>query len=188
MIDANELRKGTTFTDDGNLYKVLDYSHHKMARGGATIRVKVRDLQSGATYERTYNGGERVEDIRLEHTEAQYLYSDGPLYYFMDTETYEQPALNQEQLEDIIPYLTENMVVKISSYEGKPIEIEIPITVDMEVVETEPGFAGDTAQGATKPVTLTTGLVVQAPLFIETGDIIRVDTRIGEYITRVETG
>jgi elongation factor P len=185
MIDANALRKGTTFTDDGELYKVLDYSHNKTARGSATIRVKVRNLRSGATYEKTYNGGERVEDISLEHSEAQYLYNDGNLYYFMDTETYEQPALNQEALEDVIPYLTENMVVKISTYQGEPIEIEIPITVDLEVVETEPGFAGDTAQGATKPITLSTGLTVQAPLFINAGDTVRIDTRTGQYITRV---
>lgn len=185
MIDANALRKGTTFTDDGELYKVLDYSHNKTARGSATIRVKVRNLRSGATYEKTYNGGERVEDISLDHSEAQYLYNDGNLYYFMDTETYEQPALNQEALEDVIPYLTENMVVKISTYQSEPIEIEIPITVDLEVVETEPGFAGDTAQGATKPITLSTGLTVQAPLFINAGDTVRVDTRTGQYITRV---
>lgn len=185
MIDANALRKGTTYTDDGALYKVLDYTHNKTARGSATIRVKVRNLRSGATYEKTYNGGERVEDISLEHSEAQYLYNDGNLYYFMDTETYEQPALNQEALEDVIPYLTENMVVKISTYQNEPIEIEIPITVDMEVVETEPGFAGDTAQGATKPITLSTGLIVQAPLFINEGDTVRVDTRTGQYITRV---
>ncbi len=185
MIEVNALRKGTTFTLEDELYKVLDYSHHKIARGGATIRVKVRNLRTGATYEKTFNGGERVEDIRLDHSEAQYLYNDGDLYYFMDTETYEQPALNKELLEEIIPYLTENMVVKISTYNSEPIDIDIPLTVELEVVETEPGFAGDTAQGATKPVTLSTGLVVQAPLFVNVGDTIRVDTRTGQYITRV---
>lgn len=185
MIEVNALRKGTTFTHEGELFKVLDYSHNKTARGGATIRVKVRNLRSGATLEKTFNGGERVEDISLEHSEAQYLYNDGDLYYFMDTETYEQPALNKETVEDIIPYLTEGMIVKISTYNGEPIEIEIPITVDLEVIEAEPGFAGDTAQGATKPVTLSTGLVVQAPLFVNIGDTIRVDTRTAQYITRV---
>ncbi len=185
MIDVNALRKGTTFTTDGELFKVLDYTHNKTARGGATIRVKVRNMRSGATLEKTFNGGERVEDVRLDHTEAQYLYTDGDLYHFMDTETYEQPAFNKEVVEDIIPYLTENMVVKVSSYNGEPIEIEIPITVDLEVIEAEPGFAGDTAQGATKPVTVSTGLVVQTPLFVEIGDVIRIDTRTGAYITRV---
>jgi elongation factor P len=185
MIEVNALRKGTTFTHENELYKVLDYTHNKTARGGATIRVKVRNLRSGASYEKTFNGGERVEDIRLDHNEAQYLYNDGDLYFFMDTETYEQPALNKEILEDIIPYLTENMVVKISSYNGEPIDIEIPITVELEVTETEPGFAGDTAQGATKSATVSTGLEVQVPLFVNIGDVIRIDTRTGAYITRV---
>ena len=185
MISANDLRKGTTYTEDGDLFKVLDFSHNKTARGGATIRVKVFNLRSGASFEKTYNGGERVQDIRLDHSQAQYLYNDGDLYYFMDTQTFEQPAINKEVLEEIIPYLTENMEVKISSYEGEPIDIEIPVTVDLEVVETEPGFAGDTAQGATKPATLSTGLVVQTPLFVNIGDFIRVDTRTGAYVTRV---
>lgn len=185
MIDANALRKGTTFTHDGEIYKVLDYSHHKIARGGATIRVKVRNLRSGATYEKTFNGGERVEDIRLDHAEAQYLYNDGELYYFMDTETYEQPAISADRLTEVIPYLTEQMVVKLSTYETELLDIEIPITVDLEVTEAEPGFAGDTAQGATKQVTVSTGLQVQTPLFVNIGDVIRIDTRSGEYITRV---
>ena len=185
MIDVNALRKGTTFTYDNELFKVLDYTHNKTARGGATIRVKVLNLRSGAIYEKTFNGGERVEDIRLDHAEAQYLYNDGDLYYFMDTETYEQPAFNKEVLEHIIPYLTENLVVKISSYNNEPIDIEIPLTVELEVVDAEPGFAGDTAQGATKPVTVSTGLVVQTPLFVQIGDVIRIDTRTAAYITRV---
>lgn len=185
MIEVNALRKGTTFTHENELYKVLDYTHNKTGRGGATIRVKVRNLRSGATYEKTFTGGERVEDIRLDHTEAEYLYNDGELYYFMDKETFEQPAFNRETLEDIIPYLTENMVVKISSYNGEAIDIEIPMTVELEVVSTEPGFAGDTATGATKPATVTTGLQVQVPLFVSVGDMIRIDTRTGSYLTRV---
>lgn len=185
MIEANALRKGATFTEDGELYKVLDYSHHKMARGGATIRVKVRNLRSGSTTEKTYNGGERVQDVSLEHNTAQYLYNDGELYYFMDTETYEQPAISAERLADIIPYLTESMVVKLSSYNNELLDIEIPLTVELEVTEAEPGFAGDTAQGATKQVTVSTGLKVQTPLFVEIGDVIRIDTRTGEYLTRV---
>jgi elongation factor P len=185
MIEANALRKGTTFSQDNDIYKVLDYTHNKTARGGATIRVKVQNLRSGAIFEKTFNGGERVQDISLEHSQAQYLYNDGDLYYFMDTETYEQPAIHKEGLTDIIPYLDENMEVKISTYDGEPIDIEIPITVDLEVIDAEPGFAGDTAQGATKPVTVSTGLVVQTPLFVNVGDKIRIDTRNGAYITRV---
>ncbi|MDH3676163.1 MAG: elongation factor P [Anaerolineae bacterium] len=185
MIEANALRKGTTFSQDNDIYKVLDYTHNKTARGGATIRVKVQNLRSGAIFEKTFNGGERVQDISLEHSQAQYLYNDGDLYYFMDTETYEQPAIHKEGLTDIIPYLDENMEVKISTYDGEPIDIEIPITVDLEVIDAEPGFAGDTAQGATKPVTVSTGLVVQTPLFVNVGDKIRIDTRTGAYITRV---
>jgi elongation factor P len=185
MIDVNALRKGTTFAYDNEILKVMDYSHNKTARGGATIRVKVRNLRTGSLYERTFNGGERVEDVKLEHTEAEYLYNDGEFYYFMDTKTYEQPAVAAERLADFIPYLTENMTVKMSSYNGELLDIEIPITVELEVTEAEPGFAGDTAQGATKQVTVSTGLQVQTPLFINIGDIIRIDTRTGEYLTRV---
>ena len=185
MLEANALRKGTTFTESGDLFKVLDYSHNKTARGSATIRVKVQNLRSGAIFEKTFNGGERVRDISLEYIQAQYLYNDGELYYFMDTETFEQPAINQSLLTEIIPYMVPNMEVKISMYEGEPIDIDIPITVDLEVIEAEPGFAGDTAQGATKPVTVSTDLVVQTPLFVNIGDTIRIDTRTGAYITRV---
>ncbi len=185
MIEVNALRKGTTFTHDGELYKVLEFTHNKTGRGGATIRTKVVNLRTGAIYEKTFSGGERVEDISLDHTEAQYLYNDGDLYYFMDTKTYEQPVFSREVIEDIIPYLTEGMKVKISSYQGEALDIEIPTTIELEVVETEPGFAGDTATGATKPVTVSTGLVVQTPLFVNVGDVIRIDTRTGSYLTRV---
>ena len=185
MIEANKLRKGTTFQDNKDLFKVLDYTHIKMARGGATVRTKVINLRSGSITEKTFNTGEKVQDIRLDHQEVQFLYSDGDLYYFMNTETYEQPALGKETLAEVIPYLVDGMEVKLSTYEGEPIDVEIPTTVELEVVETEPGFAGDTATGATKPATMSTGLVVQVPLFINEGDTIRVDTRSGEYLTRV---
>jgi elongation factor P len=185
MNDLNALRTGTTFAHENEIFKVVDYTHNKTARGSATIRVKVRNLRTGSLYEKTFNGGERVEDIRLDHREAEYLYNDGEFYYFMDTETYEQPAISPDRLSDIIPYMTENMVVKISSYNNELLDIEIPITVELEVTEAEPGFAGDTAQGATKQVTVSTGLQVQTPLFVNIGDVIRIDTRTGEYITRV---
>jgi elongation factor P len=185
MIEANSLRKGTIFTKDNELFKVLDYSHSQTARGGANVRIKVKNLRSGAIFEKTFNSGERVQDVRLDHSEAQYLYNDGNLYYFMDTETYEQPAIAKELLTNIIPYMVENMLVKISTYNNEPIDIEIPITVDLEVVKAEPGFAGNTAQGATKQVTVSTGLTVQTPLFVNIGDTIRIDTRTGQYLTRV---
>ncbi len=185
MIDANKLRKGTTFTDNDNLYKVIDYSHQKMARGGATIKTKVINLRSGSITEKTFNSGEKVKDVRLDHEEVQYLYSDGNLYYFMNTDTYEQPALSKEILADVIPYLVDGLVVKLSTYNGEALDVELPTTIEMEVVDAEPGYAGDTATGATKAVTLSSGLEVQTPLFINIGDVIRIDTRTGEYLTRV---
>jgi elongation factor P len=185
MIEANNLRKGVTFELDDELYKVLDYHHIKVARGGATIRVKVRDLRSGATIEKTFNSGDRVQDIRLEKREVQYLYSDGSLYHFMDTETYEQPVLSADLLGDAVSYLTDSMTLSLLTYEGEAIDVDLPVTVELEVVDAEPGFAGDTAQGATKEVTVSTGLKVQTPLFVEVGDVIRIDTRDGSYLTRV---
>ncbi|MFN2182988.1 MAG: elongation factor P [Anaerolineae bacterium] len=185
MIDVNELRKGVTFTMDGELYKVIDYQHHKPGRGKAVIRTKLRNLRSGSTTDKNFTSGDRVQDIRLEHQTVQYLYSDGDFYYFMDTETYEQFPLPNAVLEDAKPYLVENTEIELSSYEGERLDVDLPITVDLEVVEAPPGFAGDTAQGATKDVTLETGLVVQVPLFVEEGDVLRVDTRTGRYLTRV---
>jgi len=183
MIDVTNLRKGVTFELEGDIFKVLDYQHIKVARGGATIRVKVRDLRSGATLEKTFNSGDRVQDIRLEKREVQYLYSDGDLYHFMDTETYEQPALSADMLGDGINYLTDGITLLLLTHEGEAIDVELPVTAELEVVDAEPGFAGDTAQGATKEVTVSTGLKVQTPLFVEVGDVIRIDTRDGSYIT-----
>jgi elongation factor P len=145
----------------------------------------LRNLRSGSTTDKNFTSGDRVQDIRLEHQTVQYLYSDGDFYYFMDTESYEQFPLPNAVLEDAKPYLVENTEIELSSYEGERLDVELPITVDLEVVEAPPGFAGDTAQGATKDVTLETGLVIQVPLFVEQGDILRVDTRSGRYLTRV---
>ncbi|MEM7033112.1 MAG: elongation factor P, partial [Chloroflexota bacterium] len=179
MIEANELRKGVTFELDGELFKVIDYSHNKTARGSATVRTKIRNLRTGSTTERTFNSGNRVQDVRLDHEEMEYLYQEGDLYVFMSTDTYEQTHLSKDILEDVIPYLIDNLPVKLSTYQGEPIDIEVPITIDMEVTGGEPGFAGDTATDATKAVTVSTGLEVQTPLFIDIGDTIRVDTRTG---------
>ena len=156
-----------------------------MGRGGATVRVKMRNLRSGSTFERTFSPDDRVEDVRLETREVQYLYSDGELLHFMDLETFEQPVISESALGERVQYLKENMTLGISFYDTEPIEIELPAHVELEVTYTEPGFAGDTAQGATKPATTETGLVVQVPLFVDTGTRIRVDTRNGAYITRV---
>ncbi len=184
MIDVNELRKGVTFTMGGELYKVLEYQHHKPGRGKATIRTTLRNLRTGATIQHNFISGDRVEDIRVERRGVQYLYSDGDLYHFMDTETYEQTALPASVLEDQIPYLKESMELVLSTYEGEALDVELPTTVDMEVVEAEMAVAGDTATGTLKKVTLETGLEVQVPLFVEQGDVIRVDTRTGKYVTR----
>lgn len=185
MIDVNNLRKGVTFELDDNLYKVVEYSHHKPGRGKATIRIKARDLRSGVNLDMSFNSGDRVQDIRLDHHNVQYLYNDGDFYYFMDLETYEQPAIRREVLEEVIQYLKENMEVKLTFYESEPIDIDLPTTIDLEVIQADPSVRGDTATGVTKDVETETGLVVDVPGFVEVGDVIRVDTRDGSYVTRV---
>jgi len=147
MITANDLRRGTTFEWEGELYRVVEYRHTYLGRGNANVRVKMRNLRTGAAIERTFTPEDRINDVRLELREVQYLYNDGSIYYFMDTETYEQPALSAELLGDAVDYLTENMTLQISTYEGEPIGIVLPITVELEVIEAPPGFAGDTATG-----------------------------------------
>lgn len=185
MIDVNELRRGVTFTMDGELYKVLEYQHYKPGRGKAIIRTTLRNLRSGATIQHNFTSSERVEDIRVDRRGVQYLYTDGDLYHFMDTETYEQRPLSAAVLDDQVLYLKEGMELVLSTYEDEALDVELPTTVDMEVVEAEVAIAGDTATGTLKKVTLETGLEVQVPLFVEQGDVIRVDTRTGAYVTRV---
>lgn len=185
MIDVNELRKGVTFELDGNLYKVLDYSHNKTGRGNANIRIKARNLLTGANIERTFNSGLSVQDVSLDFANVSYLYNDGDLYYFMDKVTFEQPGIRKESLGDAAQYLQEGMEVKLTFYKGEPIDVEMPTSVDLKVVEAEMAIRGDTATGVTKKVTTETGVVVQCPNFVNVGDTIRVDTRTGEYITRV---
>jgi len=185
MIGVQELRKGTTFTEDNALWRVLDYQHIKSGRGNATIRVKVRNVRSGSTMEKTYPSGARVQDVRLDHAEVQYLYHEGYFYTSMTTETYEQPVLAGEMLGDAVNFLVDNMVLDLESYEGEAISVSLPTTVDLEVMQTDPGFAGDTATNATKPAIVSTGYHVQVPLFVNIGDKVRIDTRTGEYLTRV---
>lgn len=185
MISVTELRKGVTFEMDGELYRVLDYQHHKPGRGNAVIRTRLRNLRSGATIDRTFQSGDRVQDVRLDHRTVQYLYNDGEFYHFMDVETYEQPILSADVLGDASKYLVDGLNVELISYGSEPIEVELPVTVDMRVTETEVAIRGDTATGATKDAVTETGLVVKVPLFVAEGDVIRVDTRTGEYLTRV---
>ena len=186
MIGVQDLRKGTTFIDDdGNLYKVLEYQHVKQGRGNATIKTKLRNIKTGSTIDKSFQSGGRVQDVRLDHHTVQYLYNDGETYHFMDTETYEQPALSKDLLGDSARFLKENITVELSTYEGQPIEVELPTTVDLKVAETAPGFKGDTASGGGKPATLETGVVVTVPFFVNVGDTVRVDTRDGSYVTRV---
>jgi len=185
MIDVNELRKGVTFELDGQLFKVLDYSHNKPGRGAATIRVKARNLLTGANIEKTFNSGQSVQDVRLDYHNVQFLYSDGEFYHFMDNETFEQPAIKGDALGDDALYLTEGLEVKLTFYKGDAIDVEFPTSVDLEVVEADMAIRGDTATGVTKKVRVQTGLQVQVPNFVNVGDTIRVDTRTGEYVTRV---
>lgn len=185
MIDVNDLRKGVTFTLEGELYRVLEYSHYKPGRGNAVIRTRLRNIRNGKTLDKTFQSGDRVQDIRLDNRTVQYLYSDGSLDYFMDVETYEQFPLPSTVIEDARPYLVDNMELAVMSYEGELLDIELPITVDLKVIEAPPGFAGDTAANATKEVTLQTGMKLLVPLFINEGDMVRVDTRDGRYLTRV---
>lgn len=185
MIDSNQLRKGTTFTRDGEIYKVLDYKHNKTARGGATVRVTVRNMRSGSTTQMTFNSGTSVEDIRVEGRTVQYLYSDGEFLTFMDMESYEQPQLRQEVFGDDFNYLKENMELKLNSYQGEIIDYELPKTMEYEVIEVEMAVAGDRANNPQKKVKIETGLEISAPMFIEVGDTIRVNIEEASYITRV---
>lgn len=185
MLGVQDLRKGTTYAEENDIYRVLDYQHIKSGRGNATIRVKVRNVRTGSTMEKTYPSGGRVQDVRLDHSEVQYLYHEGDLYTFMNVETYEQPVLSASLLGDAVYFLVDNMVLDLETYDGEAISVALPTTVELEVVQTDPGFAGDTATNATKPAKVSTGYQVQVPLFVNMGDKVRIDTRTGEYLTRV---
>ncbi len=185
MIDVNDLRKGVTFELDGVLYKVVEYSHHKPGRGNATIRIKARNLLSGANIERTFTSGQTVQEASLDFHNVSFLYSDGEFYHFMDNQTFEQPAIRAEVLGEQALYLKPGLEVKLTFYRGEPIDIELPTSVELEVVEAEVAVRGDTATGVTKKVKTETGLEVQCPQFVKVGDVIRVDTRTGEYVTRL---
>ena len=185
MITVGELRRGVGIELDGQIYSVLDYQHIKMGRGGAQVRLKLRDLRSGAIFDRTFSAQEKFARIRVDRRPVQYLYSDGDFYHFMDQQTYEQRSLTREVLGDAVNYLKDGMHLELAYYGEEPIGVELPLNVELRVVQTDPGFRGDTATGGTKPARTETGLVVQVPLFVNTGDVIRIDTRNGGYIERV---
>ncbi|MFN8473567.1 MAG: elongation factor P [Anaerolineae bacterium] len=184
-VSVTELRKGVTFEDGGDLFRVVEYQHIKVGRGSATIRLKLRNLRTGSNVEKTYPNGGVVNDVRLDNREVEYLYTDGEEYHFMDKETFDQFGLRADKLGNAVKYLQEGMTLELSSYEGEPLDLELPTTVDLKIVETSPGFKGDTASGGGKPATLETGLVINVPFFVNQGDTVRVDTRTNEYVTRV---
>jgi len=184
MITGSELRKGIILEIDGALYQVIDYQHIKMKRT-ALVRLKLRDIRAGHTIERTFQNTEKFTRVRLDFRRVQYLYNDDNLYYFMDEENYEQMPLSASQLGDAINYLKEGKSLEISNYKGELIGVELPITVELQVVDTGPGFKGDTATTGSKSAKLETGITIQVPLFINKGDIIKVDTRSGSYLERI---
>jgi len=185
MIDVNDLRKGVTFEYDNQLYKVVDYHHNKTGRGNATIRVKARNLRNYSNIEMTFNSGERIQDVRLEYHNVQFLYTDGDLFHFMDMETFEQPAISADLIGDSSIFLKEGVEVKLTFFESEPLDVELPTTIDLKVVKAEDAVRGDTATGVTKKVEVETGAEVNTPSFVNVGDTIRIDTRTGEYVTRV---
>ena len=185
VYSAGDFRNGTTFEMEGNVYRVVEFQHVKPGKGSAFVRTKLKNVISGAVLEKTFNPSDKYPGAEIEKKEMQYLYNDGDLYYFMDNDTYDQMPLNKEQLGDCLKYLKENMQVKILSYKGKVFAVEPPIFVELEVTYTEPGFAGNTTTTSGKPATLETGLELQVPMFVNIGDVLRVDTRTCEYMERI---
>jgi elongation factor P len=185
MISTGELRKGVAIELDGELWQILDYHHIKMGRGSAQVKVTLRNIKRGQTVERSFQAGTKWPRAQMDRRPVQFLYRDTDDYHFMDTDTYDQFSLRGEQLGDTVQYLKDGMMVDRTTYQGETLGVELPVTVDLRVISTEPGFAGDPAQGARKPATMESGLVVSVPLFVSEGDTVRVDTRTGEYQTRV---
>jgi elongation factor P len=185
MIDTGDLRKGTTMDLDGRLVKVLDFAHNKQGRGSAQVRMTLRDLRTGSTTQHTVQAGAKFPAVRLERKHVQYLYADQDGHHFMDTETFDQILLSETAMGEARKYLRENEVVDLLTYNDEPIDIELPVAVNLTVAQTDPGLKGDTATGGTKSATMETGVVVSVPLFINEGDVLKVDTRGGDYIERV---
>ena len=185
MIETGDIRKGMTIELDGSLYKILEYKHIKIARGSAQVRMKLRNITEGHTIERTFQSGERFAVARLERREAQFLYREDDLLYFMDNETFEQNLVSSELLGEMIGYIKEGMNVDIIFHGDAPIGVDLPTTVNLKVTMTQPGYKGDTAQGGNKPATLETGITVNVPMFVNEGDAVKIDTRTGTYQERI---
>jgi len=184
MISAGEFRNGVIFELDGNVFKVIEFQHVKPGKGAAFVRTKLRNVITGAVLEKTFNPTDKMPKAQIDVQDMQYLYNDGELYYFMNTESYEQLPIQKEMLEESLPYLKDNTMVRVLSFKGSVYGVEPPNFVELEVTYTEPGFSGNTSTGSTKPATVETGATFNVPLFINIGDIIRIDTRVGEYMER----
>ena len=184
MISAGDFRNGLCFEMDGQVYQVVEFQHVKPGKGAAFVRTKYKNVKTGSVVERSFNPNEKFEQAQLTRQDMQFIYADGDLYYFMDQETYEQTPIHQDKIGDGIKFLKEEMVCKVVSYKGDIFQVELPITVELEITECEPGVKGDTANNASKYATLETGAVVKVPLFVNQGEKIRVDTRTGEYLER----
>mgnify|MGYP003413949126 FL=1 len=184
MISAGDFRNGITLEIEGNVVQILEFQHVKPGKGAAFVRTKLKNIISGGVIEKTFRPTEKFPAARIDRVEMQYLYSDGDLWHFMNTETYDQIALNSDDIGDSLKFVKENDMVKVCSHNGKVFAVEPPMFVELEITDTEPGFKGDTATGATKPATVETGAVVYVPLFIEQGEVIKIDTRTGEYLSR----
>lgn len=185
MATTSDFRNGFVFKLNNEIYTIVEFLHVKPGKGGAFVRTKLKKILDGSVIDRTFRAGERVEEVRLEEREMEFLYKDNNLYYFMDSETYEQQALTEAQLGDTLNFLKENTSVTVQFHEGEPLTVELPIFVDLQIVETDPGVRGDTASGGSKPAKLETGAVIQVPLFVKNGITVRIDTRTGEYVERV---
>jgi elongation factor P len=184
MISTNDFRNGTMFEMDGQLLQIVNVEHIKLARAGAVIKAKVRNLLTGAIFEHSFRGGEKFKTVRIESSEATYLYADGNHHYFMDTKTYDQVPVDEDMLDSVLPLLKEGSTAYLLRYQDRLIGVELPINVELKVSSTDPGFKGDTVSGGTKPAKLETGATIQVPLFIQPGDLIRVDTRTNSYMER----
>ena len=185
MISAGDFRNGVTIEIEGNVYQILGFQHVKPGKGAAFVRTKLKNIINGGVVEKTFRPTEKFPAARIDRVDMQYLYSDGDLYHFMNVETFDQIALNSDDVGDSLKFVKENEMVKICSHNGNVFAVEAPLFVELEIIDTEPGFKGDTATGATKPATVETGAVVNVPLFVEQGNKIKIDTRTGEYLSRV---
>ena len=185
MISAGDFRNGVTLEIEGNVYQIVEFQHVKPGKGAAFVRTKIKNIKSGGVVERTFRPTEKFPAARIDRVDMQYLYSDGDLFYFMNTETFDQVALNADAIGDALKFVKEQEMVKVCSYNGEVFSVESPLFVELEITDTEPGFKGDTATGATKPAVVETGATVYVPLFVDQGDKIKIDTRTGEYLSRV---